>query len=341
MSIIVENEGITVRRADADDRESWDDYVERSPHGTAFHRLDALDVQANHAGATVHPLVGRKGQETVGVFPVFTVTKAGMTTAFSPPPNLHVPYLGPALLNFEKLKSRKAERRNARFVDGCLDWLDRQVSPKYTHVRTVSGYEDVRPFDWQGFDVTPRYTYAVDLTPGEEEVMMNFSSDARNNVRGADDDRYDIYEGGTDAVERIVAQVKRRHDEQGESYSLDAAFLADLKRRLPEGTVRPYVCTVDGSFAGGIVAVDDGTAVYRWQGGVKTDGDLPVNDLLDWRIMRDAIDRGRERYDLVGANNRRICGYKSKYGPDLRQYRSLETGTRAMTALSNVYKWIR
>ena len=338
MSLTVDREGIEVSAADDDE---WDRYVERSPHADPFHRRAALDVQAAHADAEVHPLVGRKGQEVVGVFPVFTLTKGGVTAAFSPPPNLWVQYLGPALLNFEKLKSRKAERRNRRFVEGCLDWLDRRFSPKYTHVRTVSGYDDVRPFDWRAFDVTPRHTYVVDLTPGRDEVLMNFSGDARNNVRNADERRYEVREGGVDTVERIVSQVRRRHEEQDATYLVTPDFVADLYRNLSDGVVRPYACTVDGEFAGGIVVVDDGTTVYRWQGGVKTDADLPVNDLLDWRVMRDAIDRGRERYDLVGANNRRICGYKAKFGPELEQYHSLEAGTRTMTLLSKVYRRIR
>lgn len=340
MSATIEKKGITVERADGDELERWNDHVERSPHACAFHRLEALEVQADHAGAELHPLVGRKGQEPVGVLPIFEISKGGMSAAFSPPPNLWVPHLGPALLNFRKLKRRKAERRHRRFIDGCLDWLDREFDPKYTHVRTHSAYGDVRPFEWNEFAVRPRHTYVVDLTPGEEDVKMSFSGDARSNVR-TDDDRYAIREGGVDAIERIITQVKRRHEAQGEPYKVEPRFVADLYDRLPDGCVRPYVCTVDGEFASGMVALEDDDAIYRWQGGAKPDVDLPVNDLVDWRIMRDAMDRGVERYDLVGANEERLCGYKAKFDPDLRTYHSVETGTRMMNLLSDVYKRFR
>ncbi|WP_266077837.1 lipid II:glycine glycyltransferase FemX [Haladaptatus caseinilyticus] len=338
MSVTIEKNGIRVERANDLDR--WNDYVERSPHGDVFHRLDALRVQAEHTGATLHPLVGYKGQEPVGLFPAFTISKGGVTTAFSPPPNLWLPHLGPVLLNMEKLKRRKAERRHRRFIDGCLDWLDSQYGPKYVHVRTGGRYEDIRPFEWNEFEVLPRHTYEVDLTPGEENVLSSFSSDARSNTR-TDEDRYDIRVGGVQAIRRIIRQVKARHNEQDEPYRLSGDFVADLYQSLPDGAVRPYVCDVDGEFAGGMIALADDERIYRWQGGAKHDHDVPINDLVDWAIMRDAMDEGIPRYDLVGANERRLCGYKAKFNPELVRYYSLERGTRMMNLLTDVYKRFR
>lgn len=339
MSATIEKDGISIARADEDDLARWNDLVERSPEANVFHYREALSVQADHADADLHPLVGHKGQEPVGLFPVFETRKGGMTMAFSPAPGLWVSYLGPALLNQEKLKRRKAERRNKRFVEGCLDWIDRELSPKYVQIRPDAAYRDVRPFEWNDFEVDVRHTYEVDLTPGEEEVLMSFSSDARNNIRTDGD--YRVYEGGHDEIEAIISQVRARHDEQDESYGVTPVFVSDLYDRLPDGAVRPYACEIDGEFAGGMVALEFDDAVYRWQGGAKHDRDLPVNDLVDWAIMTDAMDRGVERYDLVGANEERLCGYKAKFGPELRSYYSVENGTRVTSALSSVYKKLR
>ena len=54
---------VEVRLATADDRERWNGYVAQSPQGTLCHEYEALEVQADHAGATLHPLIGYKGQE--------------------------------------------------------------------------------------------------------------------------------------------------------------------------------------------------------------------------------------------------------------------------------------
>ncbi|ADJ15483.1 lipid II:glycine glycyltransferase FemX [Halalkalicoccus jeotgali] len=323
------------------DPAEWNGYVERSPQGTVFHRAECLSVLADHAGGRAHLLAGYKGHEPVGIFPVTVLSKARITTAFSPPPGYLVPYLGPVLLSNGNLKQRKAEKRHHRFVEGCLSWIEDRYAPRYTHVRTACDYADVRPLAWNGFDVTPQHTYAVELGDDEEELLMRFSSDARSNVRNADEAAYDIEVGGRTEIERIVDQLDRRYDEQDESYLLEASVVTDLHERLGTDHVKPYVCRVGGEFVGGMIALADDRRVYRWQGGAKSTGDLPVNDLIDWRIMRDAIADGRREYDLVGADTARLNGYKAKFNPRLCTYYSTERGSRPMRMMAGIYKQFR
>lgn len=333
---------IDVRQLDREDSARWNDYVDRSPQAGVFHRFEALEAQATYSDATLYPLVGYVGEEPIGLFPVFGLRKALVSTAFSPPPDLRVPYLGPALLNMGKLKQRKAERRQRQFVEACLQVVDEVVAPRYVHVRADSEYGDLRPFLWNDFRARPSYTYVVDLTAGTDELLMAFSSDARSNIRTVDPERFDIVEGDVESVRTILAHVQRRFDAQNVAFDVPEAFVVDLYEDLPDGMVRPYVCTVDGAFAGGIVVTDDGRTVGRWQGGVRTDAvDLPVNDLLDWRVITDAIDRGRVAYDLVGADNERINRYKSKFAPDLRDFHSLERGSALFSMLAHGYKNLR
>jgi hypothetical protein len=321
----VEREGIRVGPADEGSLDAWDERVGRSPQGTAFHRLAALRVQADHSGTDLVPLVGHKGQEPVGVFPVFVGSKAGFAAAFSPAPGLWISSLGPALLNVSGLKQRRAEARNRRFVGAALEWLERAVAPGYVHVSSDRRYVDPRPFEWNDFAVTPRYTYVVDLTLGPESLLEAFSSDARRNVSDGRDD-YRITVGGREAIRHVVERVRDRYEQQDESYTVTPEFVVDLHDRLPDGTVKPYACWSDGEFLGGMVVLAHGDTVYRWQGGAKVDGDLPVNDLLDWRIIRDAAAAGYERYDLEGANERRLCEYKAKFAPDVATYYRMERG---------------
>jgi hypothetical protein len=332
---------IKIEVFDRDGRDRWNTLVEQSPQTTPFHRYEALEVLADYSKADVHPMVGYKGQEPVGLFPVFSMYKGPVAAAFSPPPEMKVSYMGPALLNFEKLKRRKAERRHSRFVERCLDALESVLNPKFTLLRTSPWYDDPRPFAWNDFEVDLAHTYVVDLSLGCDDLLGRFSGDARRNVTGDVDRDVEITERGAGAVRQIIKQVKARHDEQDESYRLMPETVVALYRRLPKGVIRPYACTVDGTFVGGVVALDDGETVYRWQGGAKPDTDVPINDRLDWRIMTDAIERGREGYDLVGANNKRLCGYKAKFAPDLRTYYSVQDGTRSMNLMSGLYKQFR
>lgn len=337
----VEHEGITVERLTGDDREQWNEYVREAPGTDFFHQYEALELLAERADARLHPLVGYKGQEPVGLFPAFEIARWGVSTVFSPPPNLWVFYLGPALLNVAKLKQRRREKRHQRFVEGSLEWLDRQVDPKYVHLRTHPRYDDPRPFEWNGFDVTYRYSYVVDLDRDPEDLRMSFSSGARRNAQEAEEAGFEVVEGGTDAIERIIGDVRARHDEQGLSYNVPPSFVVDLYQRLPD-QVHPYVCLRDGEFLSGLVVLEHGDQCDRWQGGVKPDDcSVPVNELLDWHAMREAQERGRTRYDFLGANQPSLSEYKSKFDPEVVTYHSIERSTRSMGVLADLYMRLR
>lgn len=333
----VERNGIRVEALPAEERDVWNEYLERSPSASVWHRFECLDVQASHADADLCPLVGYKGEEPVGLFPAFALSKAGMSGAFSPIPGIDVPYLGPVLFDTSGLTHQRAEKRHRRFIDAAVEWIDATIDPAYVHVRSDWRYDDPRPFEWNGFDVTPRHTYLVDLAPGEDALLESFSGDARNNIR-TDPEAYEISEGTRDDIGRIVDQVRQRHDEQGVFYPMTAGFIEDLYDRLPAGTIRPYVCSIDDEFAGGTITAAAGETVYGWQGGARPSHGVPINDLVDWRIMRDAIDAGATTYDFVGANNRRIAGYKAKFAPDVETYYTLERAGPAIRTAVDLYK---
>ena len=341
VSHTVTNNGIEVRPVEPGD--DWDAYVERSDQGSVFHRSAFLDVVATHADARLHRLLGFKGQEPVGFFPVFELTRGFTTAAFSPPPDMGLSQMGPGMLNVDKLKPRKAEKRTRRFVEGCLDWIDATLDPSFVHVRTHHRQTDNRPFDWNGFELTPRYTYVLDLSPGAEALIGNFSSDARRNVRNTDDDAYEIENAGVERIGSVVDHLQTRHDNQGIHYPVDEAFVTDLARVLPDDSLHTYVLTVDGEYAGGMIILEDAETMYRWQGGARPVGDpgVPVNDLLDWHVITQGIERDRAQYDLVGANTPQLCEYKSKFGPDLVSYHVAERSTRTMRMVSELYQRFR
>jgi CelD/BcsL family acetyltransferase involved in cellulose biosynthesis len=329
--------GIEVTRLDSDERDEWNQYVERTPEAMAFHRHEALTAVAEAADARLHLLCGRKGQEPVGLLPLFETTNGPLRFVHSPPPEMDLPYLGPILLNSGGLKRRKAEQWHRKFVDGCVELIDRNVDADLVSIRTIDRYPDVRPFLWNDFEVEPAYTYVVGLAPDEDDLLGRFSSGARRNVRDAEECDYAIEVGDRQAIRRIVAGVRRRVAEHGDELDLDADVAVELYDRLPEGCVRPYVCRVDGEYAGGILTLERGDTVYRWQGGAKPDVDFPVNEVLDWTIMRDAKDRDRTRYDLVGAMIPQLCEYKAKFGPEPRPVYVVQRRSRRMEMASAVY----
>jgi CelD/BcsL family acetyltransferase involved in cellulose biosynthesis len=320
----------------ADGTTPWDELVRQSPQGTPFHLSGALSVAAEHAGGRLHRLVGYEDGEPAGLFPLYEFTRGPVTAVLSPPPGQKVSYCGPALL-IDDRSLAAVERRHQAFVDGCLSWLDRELSPEYVHVRTAPGYDDLRALTGHGFDAELRHTYVVDLTHGTEQLLREFSSDARRNVRDGPPPGYELAEGDERALGRIVEQVRERHQELGIECPLTAEFVGALRRELPPGTMRAYVCRHEGELATGRLTLEANGTIYGWLGGVKSSHDAPVTDLVDWHIMRTAVERGLSAYDLVGANNPRISEYKAKFAPRLVRYYQLERGSRPARLAARLY----
>lgn len=332
---------IDVEPADSDAIEKWDEWVEQSNGGTFFHQLPILDVVADHSGAKLHRLVGFKGQQPVGVFPVFELSKGPVNMVFSPPPSLNIPSLGPVLFDENQLKQHKSERRNRRFIEGCLEWISEEIGPKYIRIISGTAYQDPRPFSWNGFDVVPSHTYHVDLTVGEEEVMNRFKKSLRSDIRRSIDEEYELRQGDEDDVRFLIEKVRERYEAQGKEYNLTADYAVDLQRAAGTNRMPVYIGEVNGERVSGILSPRLNSTLYYWQGGGKPDVSLPMNDLIHWQIIRDAIDEEYAVYNLVGANTPRLCKYKSKFNPDLRTYYTMERGTMVMNAASDLFKRFR
>lgn len=329
---------IEVERADKEQMEEWDQLVSRATAGSFFHRRAVLEVLEAHSSSIFHPLIGYKGQEPVGLFPLFEVSKGPLKMAFSPPPKLAVPGLGPTLVNADKLKQRKREKRTRRFIEGCLEWIELKIGPKYTRIVTTPGLTDSRPFAWNEFEVTPKYTYHVDLSPGKNEVMDRFKKSLRSDIRRSTNEEHTIERGTVEDVQFVVEKVRERYQAQDREYNVTESYATDLFETLGPESISVYIGRINGERVSGILAPRHKSTIYYWQGGGKPDISLPMNDLIHWQIIKDSIDDGINTYDLVGANTPRLCRYKSKFNPNLKPYYVVERGTKVMNAVSDIYK---
>lgn len=332
---------IDVTSLDPENRDEWNRYVERSPEATVFHRQEFFDVIEKHSDATVSQLVGYKGDEPVGLFPVFQLKKGPVSTAFSPPPRLSIPYLGPAMLGSQQAKQRSLAQTNKEFIRGCIELVEAGFNPSYFLIKTTTRFSDPRPFQWEGFDTTPHYTYTLPLTKGADELKRGFSRSLRRYLDPSPEDEVSVEERGPEAIDFVIDLVDERYTEQGKNFTVGEAFVHDLQESLPDGWVRVYVGVVDGADVSGVITLESPDCIYFLQGATAAQVGYPINDLIHWHVVRDACERGIPEYDLMGASVESISQYKAKFNPTLKMYLELERGTWPMQFASNVYRWLR
>jgi len=331
---------IKVKVADEEETKKWDSHIEKSPQGSIFHQYDFLKIMEKYSNSKLHLLIGYKGQQPIGLFPIFEISKGPISTVFSPPPYLLIPHLGPVLLNYETLNQRKIESLNNGFIEGCLNWINRNIRPKFIYILTVRNYTDVRPFQWNNFHVNPNFTYILDLNLGEEGLFNNFDSTRRTNIRKSSKDNIRVKVGGLEAVNFILELVKKRYEEQNKN-CIDLAYFRDVYNMLPKNQISPYLAEVENEPIGGIVALKYKGNVYTWQGCAKPiTTNLPFNDFVIWNIIKDSIKMGLKEFDLVGANTLRLCSYKSWFNPRLAEYYEIKKGTKIMNLFKKMYNGV-
>ena len=323
------------------DAASWNELLAGSTQASPFHRFECLAICAEYADATLYPYVGYKGEEPVGLFPIFEIEKGPLSVAVSPVPELKIHYLGPALLNHETLKSRKLEQRNRAFIEAVFERMSNDTDPRYVTVRTTPQYHDERPFLWEGYEGTGRQTYVIDLTTDRSELLASFSSDLRTNVRTDTDERFEITRATAGEIDRIMEGVIALHEEKGVDYHLTPSFVRELFERFPEEMIHAHVCRYDGEFCGGEISLEYDGVLYGWQSTADVSLPVPVYDLMYWHVLQEAKSRGCTAYDLLGANNRTLAEYKSKFAPELRRYHALDRGGWGMKLAAQVYKQVR
>lgn len=333
---------IDIKRLSEDDCAKWDTFVSDSPQGTIFHKKRFLDVIKKYSGGNLYLLVGYKTEEPRGIFPVFEQKKGPITLVFSPPPFLGIPYLGPALLNHQKMKQRKRELSNKRFIEGCLEWIEQNINPHYTRINTSWRYTDPRPFDWRGHDVSPNHTYYIPLEDSES-LMRHFTRSARRSIKRNQDVGFNVVRQDVEGIKFIINTLQERYQEQGNKFRLKQEYVQCIEEVLRDDSFRTYVGYLNDEPVIGRIVLQHSECASFWKGmaiAPNRSPTVPVGDLLNWNTMTGAIEMGATELDMTWANTPRLCKYKSKFNPELREYYIIEKSSRFVGSISRLYKWL-
>lgn len=308
-----------------------------------FHEPAALGVLDDHADGDLRLYGAFKGEQAVGLLPVFVAERAVGRTVFSPPISLGVPRLGP-VLSPNSPKRTKRERINAELVEAVLADVDATGRATLFRMTCPTDY-DPRPFQWNDLSLDPRFTYVLDLDGGDlADLLGGFSSSLRKEMRRLDDVDLTIETEGVDAARRISRDVVDRYADRDDSAPVTPGFVDDLLSALDDDHWRVYVARApDGEDRSGIVTLYGPDTAYYWQGGVTASYDgVSVNNLLQHRILADLYEdpafESVTAYDLVGANTEHLCEYKAKFNGDLRPYFVVESAGIEMQVAKSVYQ---
>jgi len=310
-----------------------------------FHTVAALEVVDSHWAGELRLYGGFKGQEPVGLLPVFIRHHRLGRIVSSPPVGFGIGRLGPIQLSTSP-KQRKREGVNKKFVRKVIETLD--ATDQFTLFRVVGNttYNDPRPFKWNGFDTTPDFTYRIDLeSRTADQVLESFSRDLRKDIRNRDEVGISIRRGENGDAKEIYEAMVDRYRNQGKNQPVSWEFVEDLLAAVGD-RARVYVAESDrGEFLSGMIMLYANPTAYNWKGGTKPsnlDTSVSVNNLLHWEIITDIIEDPAldsvTNYDFYTANNERLSRYKSSFNGSLVPYYTIESNGVPMALAKKAYR---
>lgn len=296
------------------DASIWDEFVDSSPYGTLFHKWNSLKIIERHAGFQLKTFGVYKGEKLLGLFPLYYKKSSGVKMLFSPPPRTGIYYLGFVLSNdYDSQKQSKKEGDLGYFSDE-MEKIIEEMAADYVLINTVPGFLDTRFFRWNKYSVEPNYTYAIDLCRPLEEVWNGFHKYLRRDIKNAENAGLTFWP--TDDISAFYSMQSRRYKEQGMPDPLISEdYLKDLYRAYPDNIKMYYIHDKNGEIISATATQEYKDRSRGWMGLMKTIGH--ANEFLVWNLIQLSKARGFKKFEIIGANVKNQCPFKSKFNPGL------------------------
>ncbi len=298
-----------------EDSNSWDQFVDRSPHGLLFHKWGFLKTIELHSGYELLPYGIYKGESLICVIPLFYKKIKGVKTLFSPPPQTGVPYLGFAMCReYNTLKQNKKEN----FLNIVSDEIHQEISkmsPHYTQISLVPNFLDIRAFTWNQYSVNAGYTYMLDLSESLDTIWSNFQHELRRQIRQGEN--LDLQLANSSDISPLYHFLKERYKEQNLNLPIiSQSYLQDLIRLYPEHIVIHYLYDKNREIIG-VNMTHEYKLCIGWIGAIKLSNTIHSNEYLTWKLIQRAKEKGFKIFELQGANRKNLCQFKTKFNPSL------------------------
>ena len=268
---------VEIKIAEEKEAEKWDELVEKSPHGTIFYTWKWLKIMEKYTGTKLYPFIGFKGTTPIGVYPLF-YQKRGLTRiVFSQPPNTGINYLGPLIVDYNKLKEDKKISTFSKFHAQVDKFIFSELKADYVSISLPPRLIDCRPFIWTGYQISPAYNCLLDLSEDTSHVVEKFkrifSEEKTENIYVEDctkDDFSSVYD----------LFMKRR--EEQDAFIVPQDYLLELFDFFPQN-IKVFVAKQEGKVVDGAIYLCHGKRFIKWvSGAMNTKGAIILCEAIKW-----------------------------------------------------------
>ncbi len=297
------------------EKQLWNEFLDSSLNSTLFHRWDFLKIIEKHSGFKLLPYAIYIGDELIAQIPLFIGKKAFLNMVMSPPFSF-VPYLGPVIkLEYKDFKQNKKELILNSIAEDISHEIQK-ISSDYIMINTTPDFFDIRPFKWEGYIVDPIYTYVINLDFSLDELWASFKKSCRKNIKNIEG-KCSIRK--SQDVSSLSKMIASRFEEQKINTPVGISFpyLEDITGIFKENLDIYYLYDEkDQNIITGLLNAKYNSRYIIWIGNARVDLQ-GGNEYLLWELIKIAKSEGYHEFEILGANTKNLCQFKSKFNPNL------------------------
>jgi CelD/BcsL family acetyltransferase involved in cellulose biosynthesis len=298
---------------------NWTRFVVEHPQGNNFHTPEMFQVFERATGHKPALWAAVEGERILALFTPVEITVLGgplrrLTTR--------------AVVYGSVLSEPGSEGKQAvkRLLEAYRQEADRRLL--FTELRNLAPLDGLKPvLDERGFAYQEHLNYLIDLNRPPEEILQNIGRRTRKQIRRG-------LRTGVVAVEEVqdrqglaecYALLRHTYAAAGVPLADISLFEAALDLLVPREMARfSLACIGEKAVACSVDLLYKDT-VYGWYGGTDREYTYYVpNELLTWKILEWAAQRGYRVYDFGGAGKPDeeygVRDFKAKFGGELVAY---------------------
>jgi lipid II:glycine glycyltransferase (peptidoglycan interpeptide bridge formation enzyme) len=132
-----------------------------------------------------------------------------------------------------------------------------------------------------------------------------------------------------------------RYQEQGKAFGPSCEYLMQVYKSFPEN-IDVINLIYDGQVVGGLILLKYRDVVAHWLAGITPSIRVRgANELLHWWVIQKYREKGYKYYELIGANTKHLCSFKSKFNPSVNVYFRLTQRNHKSRIAESIYNMLK
>ncbi len=327
-------DGIEVRELLPSEYKAWDLLVEKAQPGTLFHTSDWLEICRETLSKDFKIYGCFRNSELVGGCPLFVKNIRGILKVATSTCNM-TSYSGPLIKEGASSRASKRVQETHEILNSLREFLCKQGFDSI-HLTFAPGFEDIRPFTWNGWNSNVHYTHHLHL---KENIDDNLSTERKIEIKTATE--AGLKTRISSDPETYYRLLSLASEKQNLEPPLPRRFFERLFKLIQEKDIGYMFVseTPEGEAVAAHLNLYGKKCAVIWTSALNPDFDhLGPIALLYYNEFLDLKSRAFKHMDVLAANVPTFVDFIMGFSPELIPYYSVTLESKKYSIAKTLYK---